>query len=363
MAQLNMPLVSVVILNLNGETYLEKCLSSVLMTKYPNFEVILVDNASTDRSLSLVESSFGNDKRLRIIKNGENVGYSEGNNIGFKHSIGTYVAFLNNDTEVDPYWLTYLVDALNCDKSIGLAQSLLLEINRNEIQTAGFLFSDCLVHLHDLMHTQSSTTILPRYFEVSCAAGAAMISRKELIKEMGLFESRAPFYYDDTLLSLKTWLAGKRVVTVSDSKVFHIGGAAIGANARFTAFHGYRAHVCLVFDVYYKLTDLIQALFVFASSTFYNSVGNASSGNFAVVLARIRASQWVLRNFGYIWQNRLRHWGNAKISSETLLAKFIRLKLPNGVCMLPGSLRKKYLEQVAQKYERMLVCSLQKSLH
>jgi O-antigen biosynthesis protein len=106
------PLISVIILNYNGKKYLQNCISSVLQTTYPNFEVILVDNASTDQSLKTVKEKFAEDPRLKIIENNRNLGFSGGNNIGYNFSKGEYIAFLNNDTTVTPSWLTHLSNAL-----------------------------------------------------------------------------------------------------------------------------------------------------------------------------------------------------------------------------------------------------------
>ena len=145
--QENTPLVSVIILNFNGENYLKRCLFSVLDTKYPNFEVIFVDNASTDSSLKLVEKNFGNDKRLRIFKSNENLGFSAGNNFGFSQAKGDYIVFLNNDTIVDPYWLDALVSTMEKDKTIGLAGSTILSIDGKKLRGAGGLWSDYLLFL------------------------------------------------------------------------------------------------------------------------------------------------------------------------------------------------------------------------
>ena len=224
-AQKNAPLVSVIVLNFNGENYLERCLFSVLGTNYPNFEVIFVDNASTDSSLIIVEKAFGNDKRLKIFKSNENLGFSAGNNFGFGQARGDYVVFLNNDTIADPYWLAALIDAMEEDATIGLAGSTILSIDGKKLRGAGGLWSDYLLFLCPIgAGKRGDFEFLPT-IEVSFASGCSMIAKKKFLKEIGLFDPEIPYNYDDTLLALKTWLAGKRVVTVSSSRICHIGGA------------------------------------------------------------------------------------------------------------------------------------------
>jgi GT2 family glycosyltransferase len=139
------PLVSVIILNYNGKDYLENCIRSVLKTQYQNFEVILVDNASTDTSIGKAKALFGNDLRLTIVRSNVNLGFSGGNNLGFYHSSGRYVAFLNNDTVVDPNWLKPLIDTMENDPSIGIAQSLIFNIDGKTIQNGGWIFSNHLI--------------------------------------------------------------------------------------------------------------------------------------------------------------------------------------------------------------------------
>ncbi len=92
-------------------------------------------------------------------------------------------------------------------------------------------------------------------FEVSFATGCSMIVRKEFLDEIGLFDPEIPYNYDDTLLSLKTWLAGKRVVSVSGSRIRHIGGATTKKfwNNQSVTFSLLRAKMCLLFDVYFNL--------------------------------------------------------------------------------------------------------------
>ena len=113
------PLVSVIIVNFNGEGYLNNCLSSVLSISYPKFEVVLVDNGSTDQSIEAAKTAFGNDKRLKIVKSHQNMGFSAGNNLGFAHTKGQYIVFLNSDTTVDKQWLDFLVDAMEEIRQLG----------------------------------------------------------------------------------------------------------------------------------------------------------------------------------------------------------------------------------------------------
>ena len=115
------PLVSVIIVNRNGIELVEPCVRSVLANNYNNFEVIFVDNASNDGSLELVKRIFAEDLRLKIIENPGSLGPAVGRNVGARHAKGEYLAFLDNDTEVDKNWLIEFLKVLEKDKAIGAA--------------------------------------------------------------------------------------------------------------------------------------------------------------------------------------------------------------------------------------------------
>ncbi len=355
--QAKRPLVSIIISNFNGKNYVEACLSSVLKSNYSNFEVVFVDNASTDESLSLVEKSFGRDSRLRIMRNSRDLGFSQANNIGFKHASGSYIVFLNNDTVVDSQWLNYLVEAFESDRTIGMAQTAILEITGDRIQTNGLLLSDYYMYGYPIGRGKPIDTKYPSTFEVSFAGGAAMIIDRKLADERGLFDPIVSFYYDDILLSIKTWLWGKRVVTVSKSKIYHAGGGAttsIGSQTHYNTVF-LEAKICVMFDIYYRFKDLAKALFVFGYSLSFELMHNILRKKLSDVSARFYALQWTLRNLGLIYRNRNNHWSNTKISPETLLEKFIRIRMPSVVFyLLPPSRWRKYCEYEAKRYENTL---------
>lgn len=349
------PLVSVIILNFNGKDCLADCLGSVLKSKYANFEVILVDNASTDHALETAEEAFGVDKRLKIIRNGTNLGFSGGNNVGFDHSHGDYIVFLNNDTIVAPDWLATLVSAMQNDLTIGLAQSLILSIDGEKIQTAGWLFSNYLIHKCTLCADKPSNMRLQPIFEVSFVCGACMIIRREIIEAMGLFDPKIPFFYDDTLLSLKTRLAQKRVVTVSESKIRHVGGATNAWKTKFTTYHLLKSNLCLLFDVYPRQIDLARALMVNAFHIANNTIFCVKKKNIAAVFGNVGALTWSLKNFRFLWQKRLSHWSKTEVSPEALREKFVKIKLPTALYLLPSKLSNDALILAVSDYEKAIL--------
>ncbi len=349
------PLISIVILNFNGKDYLIDCLKSVLKENYSNFEVILVDNASSDSSIADAERMFGIDPRLKTIKNKENLGFSGGNNMGYTYCKGEYVVFLNNDTRVEENWLSHLVRAMQADPTIGLAQSKILMMNNDQIQIGGWVFSNCLVRKHPLGQNKSSKLHFQPVFEVSVASGASMIAPRTLIDEIGLFDPKIPFFYDDTLLSFKVWLANKRVVTVEGSKVRHILGATSAWNVEKTTFNLLRAKTCLIFDVYYRLSELVQAAFVNSVYSLFHMVFALRNRNLPVVYANVRGLAWAVGNLRYLWRNRVNHWSKTKITPEALKERFVRLNLPVALYLLPSKLSDNCFLSAVKQYENSVL--------
>jgi GT2 family glycosyltransferase len=182
-----------------------------------------------------------------------------------------------------------------------------------------------------------------------------MMIRREVANVMGLFDPKMPFFYDDTLLSLKTWLAQKRVVTVSESRIRHVGGATNVWNIKFTTYHLLKSNMCLLFDIYPKQTDLAKALLVNAFYISTNSLFCIKNKNTAAVLGNIHALTWSLRNFRYLWQNRLNHWNKTKISPEKLKENFVRVKLPVALYLMPSKLSHDCLAFEVGKFENAVI--------
>ena len=111
------PKISVIIVNYNGKKLLEKCLESLFKTDYNNFEVILVDNNSTDGSMEFVTKNYPN---VIVVKLDSNKGFAEPNNIGAKIAKGEYMLFLNNDTVTTTNFISEMIKVLEKDEKIAI---------------------------------------------------------------------------------------------------------------------------------------------------------------------------------------------------------------------------------------------------
>ena len=189
-----------------------------------------MDNASSDGSDILIEQELKTVGKGWLIKLKSNMGSTRGNNYGFKMFGGDckYVAFLNNDIEVEPDWLKKIVEVMENDESIAAAQPKILQLrDRNLIDSLGGMI-DRIGRAYDLYHGLPDTSKIKRPFEVFYAKLAAAVVRSDAFREAGGFDEDYFIYYDETDLCWRLRLMGYRVVTVPTSRVYHLGGGTIG---------------------------------------------------------------------------------------------------------------------------------------
>jgi len=239
----HIPLVSIVILNFNGEGYLKECFESILKQHYQNFEIIFVDNASVDRSVEFVKKMFSNNSRFKIIQNSENLGAALGRNIGARAAEGKYVVFLDNDTEVTSEWINELINAMEKDSTIGIAQSTLLKMDAPDtIQHAGMSMIDFCGWTWKLHKNEIYGNFVKKHrrlVTIFGAATAAMIIRRDMLDEIGLFDPKFFIYFEDTDLSWRMWLRGYKVVSVPQSVVYHREAGSVKKEINYSEFTEY----------------------------------------------------------------------------------------------------------------------------
>lgn len=220
------PDLSVVILNYNGRRWLPRCLESLRrQTLADRMEVILADNASQDGSDRLAQELIAGWPAARFVQNGGNFGYCEGNNLGARGARGRYLLFLNNDTYLAPDCLELLVAAMD-RRQAGAASPQILNYQDGALQGYGRSGFD----LFGYYSNQGDEAGVPR--DLFIAPGCAYAIRTELFQALGGFDRELFMYVDETDLSWRVWIAGERVITVPEAKLYHWGA---GASAPSTA--------------------------------------------------------------------------------------------------------------------------------
>ncbi len=232
---------------------------------------------------------------------------------------------------------------------------MIYSIDGKSIQSAGWLFSDYFIKKYSLYADKPDCLQLKPVFDVSFVSGASMIIRREILDSMGAFEPTVPFFYDDTLLTLKTRLLGKRAVTVSASKMYHAGGATNVWKTYFTTYNLHKANNILIFDVFQNTADLFKASIFSTVNATSNIIFNVMKRNIAAVSGNINAFLWTLRNFPFIWRNRLKHWSRTAVSSEQLKNDFVRINIPLALYLLPSQVSVNLLSYAMNGYEKSLV--------
>ena len=210
-------LVSIIILNYNAGDLLENCLDSVFKSNYKNFEVIVVDNISTDNSHKKCKEKF---KKIQLIENSENFGYCEGNNIGIRKAKGDYIVILNPDTIVEPTWLDeFLIayskfgDGLYQPKILSLYEKNILQSTGNMIQVFGFGFA------------RDKGVIDKNQFnkieKIGYASGTCIFTSSKIINQIGLLDPFLFLYHDDLDLGWRAAQLGINSYFVPKATIFH----------------------------------------------------------------------------------------------------------------------------------------------
>lgn len=211
--------VSVVVLNYNGLHHLHDCFDSLMELDYPadKLELILVDNASKESPRTMMEREF---PTVKLVMNDANHGFAGGSNIGAEHAAGDYVAFLNNDTRVDPGWIKHLVAAVTQDEETVCAGSRILNWKGDSID---FIGAQLNFYGHGFQESFRSKDI-DKYSEkreMLFACGGAMLIDRAVFLDVGGFDSDYFAFFEDVDLGWRLWLFGYRVVLEPKSVVYH----------------------------------------------------------------------------------------------------------------------------------------------
>jgi GT2 family glycosyltransferase len=296
------PFFSILLLNWNGKHLLRECLDSVLEQSDRDFEILVVDNGSTDGSAEFIRAGYGD--RVRLVPLEKNLGFSGGNNVGIGLARGRWVVFLNNDTRVDSRWLEELHAAAGRYPDVPVfACKVLNYFRRDEIDTVGhLLYPDGISRGRGRL--EKDTGQYDQEEEVIFPSGCAAAYRKDLLEAIGGFDESFFAYGDDTELGLRARLYGARCLLVPKAVVYHKYSATTGSYSVFKAYQVERNRVWVLFK-YFPLRWILASPFYTIARMAHHATaalyGKGASGKFAETESALGLIRTVLRAYRDAW--------------------------------------------------------------
>lgn len=268
------PLVSIVIPNYNGKKWLKGLLPTLEKTTYPNKEIIVVNNGSTDDSYNFLKKNYPD---VRVIELKKNRGFAGANNIGVKKARGKYVLLLNNDTQVPPDFLEPIVAKMEKDKSIGVIQPMIRSLRKKSVLDASSSFFTSSGFMYHYGYYQPFSK--PQYnieHLVYSAKGACLFTRRFDYLELGGLDEDFITYVEESDYCHRIWLSGKKVIYYPKSHIFHWGGGDMSVMERSETtiyrsfknrFYSYIKNLSLI-----ELIKLLPVLFIFSEGMIFSAL-------------------------------------------------------------------------------------------
>lgn len=221
------PLLSIIILNRNTKDLLQQCLHS--LPKNESYQIIVVDNGSTDESVEMLKKQFPN---VEIIINNQNLGFTKGNNRAKNIARGKYALFLNSDTKVFPNTIEIMVDLMEADEQIGISTAL-TELPNGKLYYAchrGFPtpINSLLYFLSLPSNYNGSFWPLNKIHEIDACSGTFLLIRKNLLDKIGWFDEDYYAYGEDIEMCYQVKKLGYKVMFNPEVKILHYWGASSG---------------------------------------------------------------------------------------------------------------------------------------
>ncbi len=304
---MEMPKVSIVILNFNTKELLDTLLPFVMKTTYDNVEIVVADNASTDGSLELVKEHFPEVRRIRMESN---LGYAGGYNEALKQLDTDFWVLLNSDIEVEPNWLEPLMSTMLSDNKIAAVQPKILSYdNRGQFEYAGasgglidkYAYPFCRGRLFDQLEMDNGQ--YDSIEEVFWATGAALLVRASVYKKLSGLDADFFAHMEEIDLCWRMKNHGFQVWVNPTSQVYHIGGGTLEAHSPRKVFLNFRNNLVLIaknMPVGQAIRVLIIRLFLDGLAGVKFVIDGKPSSAFMI----IKAHWTFFLRFGFYWRKR-----------------------------------------------------------
>lgn len=292
------PLISIIIVNFNGLRYIDPCISALMAQSYESYEIIIVDNGSSDGSTEYISIHFPD---IILVKTGTNLGFAGGANAGIQKARGDFILTLNNDTIADTKFLENLIKPMMVDSRIGMCASKMI-FPDGRINSTGISISrsgaawDRGIFEPDTGQYENETEVF------GPCAGAALY-RKKMLDEIGLFDEDFFLYVEDVDLAFRARWAGWICRYVPSAKVIHIHRGTAGTDTDVSIYHINRNLVLYIFKNF-PLRTLLVSLPWIAGKNCADLYHYSCQGKGRVIL---RAKLDCLKGIRKMWKKRNTH--------------------------------------------------------
>jgi GT2 family glycosyltransferase len=302
---------AVVVIAHDGAAFIERCLRSLIEGGSEPSDIVVVDNASRDRTVDLVRRVHPD---IAVIRSNVNVGYGHGANLGIAATSLEYVAVLNQDVVVSPGWLRPLLRAMQDDESVALATpKILLSTDTASVNACGGSphytgITTCRGYGRPSAAYSSSEV-------VGAVSGAAFVVRRDVFDAVGGFDPLFFMYLEETDLSLRVALAGYRILCVPSTTVIH----DFRASFPLDKIHWLERNRFLLLAKLFRWRTLLVLMPALAVTELLVLSYAATRGP-SIVLAKLRAYVWAARTMPAIGSARRRTQRLRRVSDRRLLA-------------------------------------------
>lgn len=224
---MNAPKVTIIVLNWNGKADTMECMDSLRKVTYPNYKILLVDNASTDGSVELFKKSYPD---IELIVSDKNLGFAGGNNLGIRRAMedgADMLLLLNNDTTVYPDFLDGLVLTAQSDERIGIVgPKICFYGDPQKVWSAGGainMFTGAIGNIGEGL-PQDSLQGLKR---VDYVSGCALLIKSSVVRQIGLMDEDYFLYFEETDWNVRAHEKGYISVVNNDVRILHKSGMAV----------------------------------------------------------------------------------------------------------------------------------------
>jgi GT2 family glycosyltransferase len=309
--------VSVIIPNWNGKELLKLSLASLKKQIFKDFEIIVVDNDSSDESIHFIKENY---PEIRILKMNQNCGFARAVNAGVKESDAELVAFLNNDTEVDTNWLFELIQCSIKHPEIASFCSKLLNFeDRKKIDGTGILVNE-VGQARSIGWEEMDTGQYDHEMLIFGATGGAALFRREVFIKVGMFDEHYFMYSEEVDWAFRAQFLGFKSLYCPKAVVYHKHKATSGKRQDKLEYWQFKnMYMTIIKDyptsIMLKKWRLLKIVLVYLNTIFYQIRNGFFWQPFAVTFS-------LLLNFPYLLKQR-RKIQKTRIVSDEYLESFL----------------------------------------